>query len=168
MDKYYEQMTQAYKSSLHEVYHYLSIGLAVVAALTIMPFYPAALISAGLAVLFYFLKQKEYVEYEYIFTSGEIDIDTVIEAKKRKKIINFDIRDVAVLAPKGSSFLDSAPHGKKIVAYPKNSQNKIYVAVVRKDNTVNEIYFTPDEEFINLCFRSNPKNVKKENSTYNI
>jgi hypothetical protein len=162
MDKYYEQLTKAYKSALYEVYTVLMVlmGIILIFTLTSM-LYPAAIAAAALAVLFFFLKQKTYIEYEYIFTNGDVDIDRIIAAKRRKKVTRFDIRDVQIMAPLGSPFLDGSPKGKKVIAYTRNTKEKIYLAVVNKNNAVTEIYFTPDEQFVGLCFRANPKNVKK-------
>ena len=115
----------------------------------------------GLGVFSFFQKQKKYVEYEYIFTSGDVDIDRIMEAKKRKRVISFSTNDLYMLAPEGSYYLDRAPEGKKIIAYPKNSSEKKYIAIVNQNSVVSHIYFIPDEEFLDVCFRSNPRNVKK-------
>lgn len=162
MDKYYEQLTAAYKYKFYGILKYLYIVMGVFAALTIFSILPVGLLFAALAIAFYFAKRKGYREYEYAFTSGDIDIDLIIEASKRKKLMNFSMGDVVMMAPEGSSYLDGVPKGDKIIAYPKDSNEDVYVAVVSKDSVVKHLYFTPDEEFINLCFRSNPQNVKRK------
>lgn len=162
MDRYYEQLTSAYRSKLYEVYGFLMIAMVVIFALFIFTaLFPVSIITAGLGALFFFLKQKEYVEYEYVFTNGDVDIDIIMAAKKRKRLVSFDTKSVTAMAPVGSLFLDGAPKGKKIIAYPKTNKAKVFIAIVNKDNAVNEIYFTPNEEFVNLCFRTNPQNIKK-------
>lgn len=170
MEKYYEQLTHAYRSPLHAIFSALVYICAALGLMTIFSFgafidikvwIVISVFFIGTAVLCYFLKQKNYVEYEYIFTSGDVDIDMVIEARKRKRFVSFNINDVYMLAPEGSYNLDGAPEGKKIIAYPKNTSEKKYIAVVNKDGAVNHIYFIPDEEFLEACFKSNPRNVKK-------
>ena len=161
MDKYYEQLTSAYISGAYKYYRYIIIAMIIVSAISIIFFFPISIISAILAIIFYFVKRKSYVEYEYIFTSGDIRIDMITEARKRKKVIKFDLSDLIMLAPEGSIHLDGVGKGKKITAYPKDSKEKRYAAIVKNNNEVNEIYFTPDDEFINQCFRMNPRNVKK-------
>lgn len=170
MDKYYEQLTQAYRSPLHAVY---TVLIYICAAFFLLTLFSLALFAnigvgiiiaaffLGIGILSFFQKQKKYVEYEYIFTSGDVDIDRITEAKKRKRVISFNVSDLYMLAPEGSYYLDGTPEGKKVIAYPKNSSEKKYIAIVNKNGAVNHIYFIPDEEFIDACFRSNPRNVKK-------
>ena len=61
-----------------------------------------AIILLGMAVACFFYKQKLFVEYEYQFTNGEIDIEKIIEMKKRSKVVTFNIKEVGLLAPEGS------------------------------------------------------------------
>lgn len=162
MDRYYEQLTSAYRSKLYDMYGFLMIVMAVIFVLFIFnSLFPVAIIAGGLGVLFFFLRQKEYVEYEYVFTNGDVDIDIIMAAKKRKRLVSFDIKSVIAMAPVGSYSLDGAPKGKKLIAYPKNNKEKVFITIVNKDNAVIEVHFTPNEEFVNLCFRTNPQNIKK-------
>jgi len=39
----------------------------------------------------YFLVQNMYVEYEYTFTNGELDIDKIIAKKKRKSMLSVSV-----------------------------------------------------------------------------
>lgn len=165
MDRYYEQMTPAHKIKSYNICRYLFYVMSALSLLTIIVLPVAGIAFAALAALFYFLKRNGYIEYEYAFTSGQIDIDKIIEAKSRKRIISFDIMDVVMLAPENSSYLDSIHRGKRIIAYPRGTGEKVYAAVVGRDSAMNEVLFTPDEEFVNLCYRSNPKNVKKKDYT---
>lgn len=161
MDKYYEQMAAGYKSALHTFFTVLMYVSLIICAATIFLFYPAAIFCGALSVLLYFLKQREHMEYEYIFTNGDVDIDRIVEARRRKKVTHFDVKEVYILAPEGSCSLSGIPQGKKIKAYSKKDDSQKYIAVIKKDNAVVWVYFAPDEEFLSLCFKSNPRNVKK-------
>lgn len=161
VDRYCEQLTQAYKSIIYGPSRYLIWVMIIIFAIAIVPFFPLGIAAAILGVAFFFAKRNGYVEYEYIFTGGEVSIDIIREALRRKKVIRFDMKDVEQMAPSGSANLNNMSKSKKIIAYPKNNTEKVYVAVFRKDGEVNEVYFTPNEDFVNMCFRSNPKNVKK-------
>lgn len=161
MERFYEQLTKAYKGGMHSAYTMLMFVLGVIFIGTLTSLFPINLIFAGLAVLCYFLKQREYVEYEYTFTGGDVDIDRIIEARKRKRVISFDIKDIYMMAPVGSMSLDGAPKGKQIIAYPKNTKDTIFKVIINKGGQVSEVYFIPNEEFVSQCFRTNPKCVKK-------
>ena len=116
MDKYLEQLNPVYKSGLYQVYTVLMVISITVCFITLQFNFIISLVFVGLAVLFFFLKRKQYVEYEYTFTNGDVDIDVIMEQKKRKKVINFDMNDVYIMAPVGSVALDGAPKGKKVIA----------------------------------------------------
>lgn len=163
MDKYYEQLTPAYKNGFYGILKYLYIVLAVLAVFGLLTsLWLLGILFGVLSGLSYFAKRKGCREYEYTFTSGDLDIDVIYEAQRRKKVMSFNMNDVAMMAPEGSSYLDGMKNGKKIDAYPKDTKEKLYVAVINKNSSVSNLYFIPDEELINLCFRSNPRNVKKK------
>lgn len=162
MDRHYEQMTPAHKIKGYNICRCLFYVMSALSLLTIIILPAVGIAFAVLAVLFYLLKRNGYTEYEYAFTSGQIDIDKIIEAKSRKRIISFDIMDVIMLAPENSSYLDGIHRGKRIIAYPRGTGRKVYAAVIGRDSDISEVLFTPDEELMNLCYRSNPKNVKKK------
>lgn len=162
MEKYREQLTEKYQSSLYGLYGFLIVLSGIMFIITLSVSIVLAVLSIGLGILFFILRKKQFVEFEYIFTNGDIDIDAVYESKSRKRLINFDMNDVIMMAPIGSEYLKGLPKGKKIIAYPKNTKEKVFVAVISKGGKVSEISFIPDEEMLAYCFRSNPKNVKKK------
>jgi hypothetical protein len=162
VDRYYEQLTPAYKSKFYSASRYLIWIMIIIFAISIIPFFPLSIAAVVLGIVFFFAKRRGSVEYEYIFIGGEITIDIIREALRRKKVIKFNMNDVELIAPDGSTYSNNISKGKKIIAYTKNSTEKIYVAVLRKEGAVSEVYFAPNEDFINMCFRSNPKNVKRK------
>lgn len=125
-------------------------------------FIPALVAAAASGALFYF-KRFLYVEYEYIITNGEIDIDAVYEVKTRKRKISFNIKEVSLLAPIDSyEFKDAANKPEKIInAVPRGNTDKVYVALLTEGNERAQVHFVPNGDFINTCFLFNPKAVKK-------
>lgn len=161
MDSFHEQLTPAYKSKLYDIYGFLivcAILLFILGTTNLI----LAVAAVGLGVLFFFLRQKEYVEFEYSFTNGDVDIDIIMAASKRKKLISFDAKTIVAMAPEGSYHLDGTPAGKKVIAYPKNTKERVYIAVIQKGAEVKRVHFIPDQEFITYLFKSNPRNVKRE------
>lgn len=164
MDSFYEQLVTTKKTTAYNLANGGTYILGVLALLFLgsgnILF---TVLFAALAVGLFFLKKKLYIEYEYDFTNGEIDVDSIIEMKSRKRILSFSIKDVELLAP-----LDSDPvkdFGNKpqrvVKAYPSTSEEKLYVAMITGGTERVQLIFVPNEKFRDLCFKFNPKAVKK-------
>jgi hypothetical protein len=143
----------------------MNAGLYVFGAIAILTVFliPVFIVSLAIAVGCFFGKKKLYVEYEYVFTNGEIDIDKILEMKKRSRVLTFNVKDIELLAPEDSYYIKdfSNKPSKVISVYPKTSNEKVFVAMITGGTERVQLRFVPDEEFINLCYKYNPRAVKK-------
>lgn len=162
MDNFYEQLnslgvTTSYKVVNAFTYVLLILGLFNLTILQIVP--AALLILSGLGL--FFLKKKMLVEYEYAFTNGEVDIDKIIEMKRRKKVLNLKAKDIEILAKAGSDELrDHNVNGLKVVDCSLKGNNNIYEAVVSSSIGRVLLRFAPNDELLNLLHKYNPRAVK--------
>ncbi len=46
----------------------------------------------------YFLLTMQNVEYEYVYTNGELDIDRIINKSRRKRVFSSDVRAIEIIA----------------------------------------------------------------------
>ena len=70
------------------------------------------------------------IEYEYTIIQGELTMDAIIGAKKRKKIVSFIIRDAEKIAP----YKNDAPKDIPLInacASPQNSDT--YIAIFKDE-----------------------------------
>jgi len=162
VDNFYEQLAGTYKTRMYTLLNICVYIFGVIAAISMVTI-PIFVLSLLIALACYFGKKKLYVEYEYTFTNGEIDIDKIVEKKKRKRVINFQIKEVELLAPEDSNYVrDFSNKPVEIVNYfPITTDGKIYAAMLTSGNKRVMIRFLPDDEFLKLCFKYNPKAVKK-------
>lgn len=162
MDNFYEQLAATYKTTNYKL---MNAGLYVFGAIAILTVFliPVFIVSLAIAVGCFFGKKKLYVEYEYVFTNGEIDIDKILEMKKRSRVLTFNVKDIELLAPEDSYYIKdfSNKPSKVISVYPKTSNEKVFVAMITGGTERVQLRFVPDEEFINLCYKYNPRAVKK-------
>lgn len=165
MDNFYEQLVSTYKTSAYKIANgavYVFGGLAILTLGSgrFLAFIIGALLATGL----YFLKRDLYVEYEYVFTNGEIDIDKITEMSKRKRVMQFNIKEAELIALEDSYHVkDFANKPEKVVTYyPKTCDKKVYVAMITGGTERVQLRFAPDEQFLELCFRYNPRALKKE------
>ncbi len=162
MDNFYEQLITTYKTTTYKIVNasFYIFGFLALITLSALPIFGACVVLSAVA---FFGKKKLYIEYEYVFTNGEIDVDKIVEMKKRSRALSFNIKNVELLAPEDSSSIkDFANKPDKVLdLYPKTTDKKMYVAMVTGGNERVQIRFVPDEEFLNLCYKYNPRAVKK-------
>jgi hypothetical protein len=162
VDSFYEQLITTYKTTAYKAVN-ASFYIFGVLALITLGSLPIFIACAVLAAAAFFGKKKLYVEYEYVITNGEIDIDKIVEMKKRSRALNFNIKNVEVLALEDSNHIkDFANKPSKVLElYPKTTDRKIYVAMVTGGKERLQVRFVPDEEFLDMCYKYNPRAVKK-------
>jgi hypothetical protein len=164
MDNFYEQLekteeTTNYKMIKIAMYVFGVIAILCLSTVLIIP----CIFSVIVAVAAFFMKKKAYVEYEYVFTNGIIDIDAIYEQKKRKRLASFDAKDMELLAEANSNYVkdfSNKPDKELSCVQPKTSKI-IYVAMITGGTTRLQFSFTPDKGFLDLCYKYNPRAVKR-------
>lgn len=163
MDNFYEQLVTTYKTGTYKLVNGLFYFFGIVALLALSANILLFGVCIAIAVGAFFLKRTMYVEYEYVFTNGEFDIDKIIEMKKRSRVFSFDIKNVELLALEESQYVrDFGNKPDKVMnLFPKTTDKKVYVAMITGGTERVQLRFVPDEEFIELLYKYNPRAVKK-------
>ena len=105
-DIFVEEMVVRRKSAWNLL---LSAGIVVLAlALVIavwlfIPFIGSALMVIVLFAAYLGIK-FQYVEYEYSFTNGDLDIDKIMAKRKRKRMVEINHQKIKVMAPYTTEF----------------------------------------------------------------
>lgn len=100
-DIFVEEMVVRRKTTLNLL---LSVGIVllalalVIAVWLFVPFIGSALMVIVLFAAYLGIK-FQYVEYEYSFTNGELDIDKIMAKRKRKRVVEIDHKSIKVMAP---------------------------------------------------------------------
>ena len=162
MDNFYEQLNLINDLTLYKTLNVVTYILAAIAVIFagFLKFFIST-ISITISIILFFVKKFLYVEYEYIFTNGEIDIDSITEAKNRKKVISFNIRDVELLTKeKSNEYKELKDIPKKKLKCITNKSRHNFVAVINVGAQRMQLVFSPDEKFLELCQKYNPRGVK--------
>lgn len=164
MDNFHEQLITtnkigAYKSFNVLMYVFLVLSAISLGSANIIP----AIFLIAITVGIFFYKGNLFVEFEYDFTNGEIDVDKIIGMKKRTRILTFNVKDIELLAEENSTYIKDFTKIslKEINAIPRNVKDSAYLAMITGRGQKIELRFAPDEEFIALCYKYNPRAVKK-------
>ena len=124
----------------------LSIALFVCGILV----HPALLLAgAAAAALGIWQRMRHNIEYEYAYVSGQLDVDCIYAKKSRKRLASYDLRQMEVMAPAESPFLDI--YGKQSIRtadYTSGSESDkaaVYAVIVPHGGSRVKILFQPTE-----------------------
>ena len=130
----------------------LSLGLIFVMPILIL--IPVVLIIADV-----FIIRGMSLEYEYLYVNGNLQIDKIIAKSRRKTIIDMNINELEVLAPKGAAELRQY-QGVKAKNYgsrtnPSGSYEMIYV----QSGVKKHIIFEPNSVIVDGMKMLAPRKV---------
>ena len=83
------------------------LAITLVLGLVHMLFWIASVI---VLLMFLWCRSNLEVEFDYILVNMELFLDKVILSKKRKHLMTLQLKDVLIVAPKGSDALDNYYH----------------------------------------------------------
>ena len=108
-------------------------------------------IAVGIAYLSYRLITSRNVEYEYIVTNGEVDIDKIISRRKRKRIFSASCKEFEILSRvKSNSYSQSVQSIKnKIDASSSIDSPDAFFATLSYKGEKTLLIFEPDERMLN-------------------
>lgn len=120
----------------------------------------------GVAVWYgvYILISRMNVEYEYIFTNGELDIDAIYSKKRRVHILSVRAKEFSICAPAyDERYKDSYLDVKNIKKYyytcaDMNSGNLYFADFLQNAERV-RLYFQPPLKMVEAMRRFNIKNI---------
>ena len=124
----------------------LSMSIKVISQLGLGVF-----IAAGLIFLAFRLITARNVEFEYIVTNGEIDIDKIISRRKRKRIFSASCKEFEILSRvKSNSFSQSVQSIKnRIDASSSIDSADAFFATLNYKGEKTLLIFEPDERMLN-------------------
>ncbi|MCX7903195.1 MAG: hypothetical protein N2486_01670 [Caloramator sp.] len=153
MDKFYEQLITTSKSVGYKFLNFLMYCSFVFAAIYFlfaafifsMLYFVAAVILLILGFTFRIFRNRQYKEYEYIFTNGNLQIDIIYNKSKRRTLIDEDIKNFDAFGKVDE--IKVSDDYKKIFCIPYDCKSDIYVFLASGKRA---IYIAPDEEMLRL------------------
>ena len=170
MDNFAEQLVKKNETSSDKTRRVMmivvgilfSIALAVLALLQLgNPL--VALLGFVLAVLSGYgtfnIVQNTYVEYEYAFTNGELDVDKIIAKKKRREMVSTNVRQFTDFG-KYSDDLEETDDMTIIFATDNIASHEYYADF--NDETVGSarLVFAPDERMLENIVKFLPAKLR--------
>lgn len=108
-------------------------------------------VAAAFIYLAYRLVTSRSVEFEYIVTNGELDIDKIISKRKRKRIFSANCKDFEIVAKTSSNNFSQSVQaiGNRIDASSTPKAPDAYFITLNYKNEKTVVIFEPDERMIN-------------------
>lgn len=123
---------------------------------------------AGVWYAVYLIYDSRSVEYEYIVVNNNLDIDKVMAKKRRKNMLEFDIKDATLMAcvddDENNYTYKKIDNSTKILDLSaKNPNLYTYFIEYSSDGKKQMILFQPTSKMVEALWKFNPKAVKKYN-----
>jgi hypothetical protein len=108
------------------------------------------IIAAGIIYLAYRLITSRNIEYEYIVTNGDLDIDKIISKRKRKRVFSASCKDFEILARIQSQHFNQEVKSitKKIDASSSINSPNAFFAVLNYKGERTVVIFEPDSRML--------------------
>ncbi|MDD6483521.1 MAG: hypothetical protein PUF72_02975 [Clostridiales bacterium] len=121
------------------------------------------LLLAGVWYGFYLLVGMRSVEFEYILTNSEMDIDKIMSKKARKRIASFDFKSAEIVACIDDNAHNADYRNKTVTDVLDVCGNKalspVYFADVLMNDKPKRILFQPTSKMLETIRKYNPRNV---------
>lgn len=153
MDNFYEQLIKTKKSFTYNLlnilrYFALALGIFYIFFGYKIIIIIMGIIAIGLFFLFGYLKDRQYKEFEYIFTNGNLQIDVIYGMKKRKNILD---EEVKIFDDFGKESEITIPEGyERVNCIPWDKEGEAYVILTASKQKKKALYILPDEKLLKL------------------
>lgn len=95
------------------------------------------IVACGLIYLLYMLITSVNLEYEYCFTNGSFDVDAIVNVRKRKRLTEFNAREVEIMAkrshPDFERYMNNQSYQKVYAALIKTAVNCILQCIMKTE-----------------------------------
>lgn len=169
MDIFYEQLIEKIPSSSDNAKKFGIYACAVIVALIIVfismqtAFATLGLLGAGVVAWgAYYLGTNQFIEYEYIITNGEIDVDKIVGKRKRSRLLTVAVAQFTDFGTYSDSIKND--DDLTIVLASENVGNNDWFADFESENYgKTRLIFSPDQHFLECIspYLKNGLNVKK-------
>ena len=168
MDSFKEQIIRKENTSKDTTLRFLiafaavALGFGVIMfAIMVMAYLPIAVfIAAGIVYGAVHLIQNLNLEYEYIFTNGDLDIDKVIAAKSRKHLATLKINDTTDIGV----YKESANKDRTVImaSAMNNELTDWYIDVKHPDLGDTRLIFTPNDDMLRVIKTHLPRTIRNK------
>ena len=173
MDNFTEQLVKKAETSASRNRRIMLVvsGIILTAALALLAFiqldrpllaFLGMILSAAAGYGTYFIVQGTYVEYEYTFTNGELDIAKIIAKKKRVEMLSVEVRNFNDFG-KYSEELEETDDMTVVITSDNIASHEYYADFQSEAYGSTRLVFVPNEKMLEYIRRYLPAKLREKN-----
>lgn len=164
MGDIFKEQLVARKRTLKDIFFIVLIIISAIILLFIaIPFLGGFFLIGAALIIFgaYWFIQSFNIEYEYILTNNELDIDKITNKSKRKKILSVSVKDFDVMAHVEDNNHAHEFNGfDKVIDYSSGEiKSNTYAAMFNYKSQKVKMIFEPNEEILKSIFHYIPRKL---------
>ncbi len=170
MDYFNENLVQRKKTGKDIILIIAAILLGIALSVFLLPFIFTQFIGqlvllaiAGVWYGVYVIITRRRVEFEYIVTNNEMDVDKIVAKRKRSRLFTLNTKEIEVMAPLNDPDFQREQQNVNIAERldisSGNPEARRYFAVFMKDTKRTFIIFEPTRKMLGIFKRYSPQNV---------
>lgn len=105
--------------------------------------------------------QSSYIEYEYAFTNGELDVDKIIAKKKRKSLISVEVRTFTAFG-KYTEDIDEPDNMTVVISSDNIASHEYYADFQHGVYGLTRLVFAPDEKMLDNINKFLPAKLRSK------
>lgn len=173
MDNFTEQLVKKAETSADRNRRIMLVvsGIVLTAALVLLSFiqlnrpllaFLGMILAAASGYFTYFSVQGTYVEYEYTFTNGELDIAKIIAKKKRVEMLSTEVKSFTDFG-KFSDELEESEDMTVVIASDNIASHEYYADFQSEAYGSTRLVFVPNEKMLEYIGRYLPAKLREKN-----
>lgn len=101
------------------------------------------------------------VEYEYLYVSKSLQIDSIYSKEKRKKNAEYDLEQMEIFAAEGAWQLDEYKNMQTVNRDFSSGEEdaKIWILIVHNGQSIDRVRLEPDEDMVKAIRQVYPRKV---------
>ena len=113
------------------------------------------LLAAGAGYGTFFMYRNSYIEYEYAFTNGELDIDKITGKTKRTSMVSAEVRSFTAFG-KYDENMKETEEMTVVLASDNIAEHEYYADFTHAEHGKTRLIFAPDERMLENIRKSLP------------
>lgn len=170
MDNFAEQLVKKNLTSSEKTRHTVTVIAGVVGTLILLLFgilmlgnpIPSLIgfvLAVGAGYGTFNTMQSSYIEYEYAFTNGELDVDKIIAKKKRKAMISTDVTKFTAFG-KYTDDIEESENMTVVISSDNIASHEYYADFQHEDYGLTRLVFSPNEKILDNIKKYLPTNLR--------
>lgn len=136
------------------------ISIFILLPLTMMPLIPL-LVIAGCIYGIYWVYSFRNLEFEYSVTNGDLTVDKIINKRRRKRVVSFDVREAEEMGKYDANRLAQREVDKRLIASVSDTgENAWYILARTPKYGRTLLVFSPNEKVLDGIKAGLPRQLR--------